>query len=162
MADILKHFNSNLYAIDFIPPRFWLNDPYTKSYGVAHKGVIADKKQRIHIIDIKEIKHSLKEKRNKIINDYMNYISFMTNDCDIDLYFLDKVKFDVSKHEPRGSLVLDCKCVFVAINPSIGAPFGEIDFNPSIIKQYKERFEFYLSKAEKSVTYKQILEELKL
>ena len=64
----------------------------------------------------------------------------MKNECCVELFFLDHNKFDTQKYEKRGSLILENECVFVAINPSNGAPKGEIDFNPSTIKTYKDRF----------------------
>lgn len=141
MTDLLKSFTSSVYAVDFIPPKFWIDDKYTREYGLAHKSLTSIVKQRIHIIDLERINLLNKSSKLKEIENYKKYASFMKNDCGVQLFFLELSKFDSIKYEKRGSLILDSECVFVAINPSDGAPIGEIDFNTQKINYYKERFD---------------------
>lgn len=150
MIELLKGFNSNIYAIDFILPKYWLNYNYNREYGLAHKGVTAKIKQRIHIVDLNRIKAMDPNKKIKEIESYVNYTNFMRNECGVQLFFLELDKFDSMKYEKRGSLVLENECVFVAINPSDGAPLGEIDFNDDKIKLYKERFNDCLKSAQEA------------
>ena len=150
MTEILTDFTSNIYAIDFILPHFWLEHNYTQNYGLAHKSVIASVKQRIHIIDLEHIKALSELEKKKIVNDYSKYITFMRDECDVELFFLELSKFDCIKYEKRGSLILDDKCVFVAINPSDGAPMGTIDFNHQQITRYKRRFDDCLKIAQQA------------
>lgn len=152
MTDILKNFNSNVYAIDFILPRFWLEHNYTKEYGLAHKNIMGIK-QRIHIIDIERIKTLNRQDKANEIEVYKNYAEFMKKDCNVQLYFLELSEFDSIKYEKRGSLILSKECVFVAINPSDGAPLGEIDFNVEKIESYMNRFDDCMKKAQAADDY---------
>lgn len=140
MTDILKNCTSNIYAIDFIEPKYWLEHIYTREYGLAHKNVNSKTKQRIHIIDLDKIKKLSDKEKKELVNIYSDYISFMKNECGVDLFFLNLDNFDSERYEKRGSLILENECVFVAINPSVGAPKGEIDFNLATINRYIDRF----------------------
>ena len=145
MTDILNFYTGNLYAIDFIPPHCWLEDINTKNYGLAHKN-IQGTKQRIHVIDIETIKNASPTNKKKMKQNYEKYITFMTTECLVELYFLELSDFDTTKHEKRGRLILDNKCVFIALNPEEGAPLGEVNFNIDTINQYKAKFDNYFPK----------------
>lgn len=146
MIDIMQNSTSNIFAIDFIPPKFWLEHNYTHEYGLAHKSIGTDIKQRIHIIDLERISSLKKTEKDNEINLYKLYAAFM-KECGVQLFFLDVKFFDTAKYEKRGSLVVENECVFVAINPSDGAPLGEIDFNIEKVLKYKQRFDDCLGHA---------------
>lgn len=145
MIDIIQNSTSDIYAIDFIPPKFWIEHNYTHEYGLAHKSIDAIKK-RIHIIDLDKINSLKKTEKDNEIKLYKEYAKFM-KECQVQLYFLDVKYFDTAKYEKRGSLVVENECVFVAINPSDGAPLGEIDFNKEKVIKYKQRFDDCLGQA---------------
>ena len=147
MTDILENCTSNIYAIDFIRPEYWIDYNQTREYGLAHKDIKATEKQRIHIIDLESIKNLSDADKSKEIIIYNQYATFMRNDCGVQLFFLELSRFDSIKYEKRGCLILDNECVFVAINPGDGAPMGEIDFNVQKINKYKDRFDDCLKSA---------------
>lgn len=129
-TDLVKVSKLSLIAVDFFKPKHWLSDPSARKYGEAHAVNIATKK-RIHIYKHEEAKLA--------VNDYRAYVEFMEQ-RNVELLFLDEKLFDTAIYEKRGSLIIDESCVVVAINPSEGAAFGEIDFNPNIVESYKKRF----------------------
>lgn len=127
---LVRKSKNSLYAVDFIKPKYWISDNSANKYGAAH-AVDVESKKRIHIYNLEEAKTSQ--------STYMKYIEMMES-YGVELKFLDENNFDTSIYEKRGTLMIDTNCVIVAINPTEGATFGEVDFNPSTVDSYMRRF----------------------
>lgn len=131
---LVEKGSKSLQAVDFIAPRVWAKSNLINRYGKAH-GRASGKKQRVHVFE-----------KNKLgtgdytINNYVAYKEMMA-ECDVDLRFFDKSEFDLTRHEPRGSMIIDGEIIGIAINPVDGAPFGEINFSADSISVYTDRFD---------------------
>ena len=158
MCEILKNCSESLYAIDFMPPSFWINNYLTRQYGLAHKDVKGSIKKRIHIVDLDNIKKLNAEEKQRHIQDYQKYIVLMA-ECKVELYFLDYKNYDRQTYKVRGCIVLDEKCVFVAINPMEGIEYGNIDFNIEKINHYLGIFHNYYNIAISSEEFLRILKD---
>ncbi|MEW8285688.1 MAG: hypothetical protein AB2697_06865 [Candidatus Thiodiazotropha endolucinida] len=129
-TELVKVSRHSLQAVDFFKPNHWLNDISARKYGEAH-GVEAGTKERVHVYNLDEAK--------RLANEYDEFVRLMDSKG-VTLYFLNENLFDTNLYEKRGSLIIDENCVIVAINPSQGASFGEVDFNPLMVEDYGKRF----------------------
>lgn len=155
IIDIMNNAKKSLIAVDFIQPRFWIEDDLTNKYAYAHSKTGAIKK-RIHIYNTNDFLVDIYTKE-EVKDYYLKYIELMQIN-EVELYFLNETNINKHLYEMRGSLAIDNECVFIAINPQDGISFGEFDFNEDIVNYYLDRFNDFYKKSLTTEEFIKIME----